>query len=239
MNKIERDIFLQKYEKEKQELKDFINQFNDVFIVEYKNRFPLHFISYWKLKQFSKQLSKLTLLPNKEEYLITAYDNEFFDAEMVIFIKTDNQMLVFALPFPININSLTNFIKAKNFKQYEFEVSMLKDIMNPDCFKEFDYHTLARKQGRFIQEDVKKDNPIILLAGNNITGTFLINGNHRTIQAMRNGKHTVKGYVVTSDICCHFGLTEDYAKLYSLLLELSEKIYGAKFNDSRKNSTSS
>lgn len=195
---------------------------------KYKNLFPLHYISYWNLKYFLHRLSKLRLLPSKEKYISLRKNNEYFDNQISLFIGCENENDIFSLnfPYPLNINKITMYIKENKISQTVFEVSFLKKIINPEYYDDFDKDMIAKQQGRDMQIKIKEKNPIIILGENNIVKFNLVNGNHRIIQAIRDKKECVQGYLVPASICKDCGLTNDYKKLYVLVENLYKRLYG-------------
>lgn len=195
---------------------------------KYREVYPFHYFSYHYLKHFLQKLSKLKLLPSEEEYIEIHTINEFFDIELMFFINAATPIQV-QFQYPLNIHKVTSLIKENNISKVTFDVSDLENIIRTPCFNKFDSDMKDKKDGLDYLESIKAQNPIIVLKGGNIVDTFLINGNHRVIQAIRDNKKTIDGYLVTESVvkCC--GITEDYQKLYSLMRNMPVKIYGGKY----------
>lgn len=205
---------------------DIIQSFNNDFIRFYVHCFPTRFLSYCHLKEFGRILQQIQLTPDFETYENLNNENEIFDADLMILIKKGLHELCFNIPFSINITKLSNYLKQSDMKTKEVDTSYLKAIINPECFDEFDRDMQYKKQGRDMLENIKAPNPLILMVDSEIARPYLINGNHRVIQAIRDGKKTVNVYIVTPEFCSQFGMTEDYERLYSGMLVLYKKVHG-------------
>lgn len=198
------------------------------FLKKYREIYPFHYLSYRNLKHFLQELSKLELLPSEEEYMEIHNINEFFDIELMFFINADPPIQV-QFQYPLNVHKVTSLIKETNISKVTFDISDLENIIRTPCFDEFDSDMKAKKEGIDYLESIKAQNPIIVLNGGNIVDTFLINGNHRVIQAIRDNKKTIDGYLVTESVVEYCGITKDYQKLYSLMRGIPVKIYGGKY----------
>jgi len=89
----------------------------------------------------------------------------------------------------------------------------------------------AKKQGRDPMDKIKANNPIIVLEGGNIINPALINGNHRTTQAIRDKKENIEVYKVPSTVCRNCGITKNYEELYSIMENLYKRVYGVSKNN--------
>lgn len=220
------ELLKSQYLEEQNIVNETMNKINLFLLNKYKELYPTHFMSYRKLQNFVKNLSELKLLPTEEEFIELNKHNEFFDMELTFFI---NDAIQIKFQYPLNISKLTSYIKKNNIPKVRLGISDLKKIIRQVCFDEFDYDMQAKKEGRDCLESIKKENPIMLLNGGHIFDTYLINGNHRVIQAIRDNKKTVDVYVIPESLieCC--GMTEDYEKLYSIMKNIPANIYGGKY----------
>lgn len=192
----------------------------------YKELYPSHYLSYYNLRKFLKEVSRLQLLPTEEEYIKINTNNEFFDLELKFFI---GESIHVKLQYPLNINKVTSLIKEKNIKETILDVSTLEKIIRKPCFDDFDSDMQAKKDGLDCQEKIKALNPIILLDSERIVAPYVINGNHRVIQSIRDKKQIVHGYIITESLIEYCGITADYQKLYSLAKDIPAKIYNGKY----------
>lgn len=217
----------QEYEKVKKKYDKMIDDINRYFLEEYKKRFPHHYISYHYITDFLHKLSNITLLPDIEDYILLNNQNEFFEVDIsILFDKTQNDMIL-QIPYPINIHKVTEYIKTNNISPRLFNVSDLKKIINPECFNEFDDHIIAKQQGRDLLDKIKKDNPVIVLfSGGVIRYPYLINGTHRTIQAIREKRNTIEAYAVYGNVCQTCGMSIGFQHLYEMMNFIYRKIYG-------------
>lgn len=225
-------FIMQKYENEKRELLDIIETCRGSFLKQYRKRFPCHLISHLYIKRFWSELSSMNLLPDKDEYITLNEKNEFFDISLsLVFEKTRNPM-VLEFPYPINIHKVTSYIKKNEIPSVSLYVSTLEKLINPEYFDEFDRDMQAKREGRDLLDKIKSDNSIIVLCPKGIVNRgYLINGTHRTIQAIRNGLDTIEGYVVYPEVCNICGISENYESVYDMMRRMYLKVYGINRND--------
>lgn len=219
------------YVKEKAGLDKSITGIKSELLKQYITLFPFHFISYWRLKNFIKELSRLRLLPSKEEYIKLHKENEFFEIQIEILWGKNDSAILLRFPYSVNINIITELLAENHAPKRVIEVSILKELITPECFDEFDSHMLAKKQGHDMLDKIKAKNPIIVMGKGDISKPYLINGNHRTIQAIRDKKENIDGYIVDAPLCKCCGITYDYEKLFFLLERLYNKMYGVQKSD--------
>lgn len=217
---------LKKYLEEKQNIDNICKSYCGSFLTEYKKRYKNHWISNAYIKKFCNKLSRMSLVPVEKEFVKLNCENEFFDITIGIDFLQINEPMRFTFPFPINIHKVTEYIKRKNIQKVAFHVDDLKQLINPENFEEFDLHMQAKREGRDLLDEIKKDNPIIVLNVGCINRPYLINGTHRVIQAIRDGKLIIEAYVVKPEICYECGLSKDYELLYKMMLELYNNVYG-------------
>ena len=218
---------LMKYKSEKQNIDKICKFYCENILSEYKKRYKNHWISNIYIKRFCKKLLRMELIPSEEEYIKMNCENEFFDITIGIDFLENDEPMSFTFPYPINIHKVTAYIKRENIHKVAISVDELKSIINPECFKEFDLHMQAKRAGEDLLNELKKDNPIIVLDAGCLNNPYLINGTHRVIQAIRDGKTIIETYVVNSKICYECGLSKDYELLYKMMLELYYNVYGA------------
>ena len=220
-------LLVEKYESENENLDDIIRNYNEVFLREYKKRFPGHFISQYYIKAFLSELSNIKLLPDKEKYVFLHQNNEFFEISISLFFEKRESSMLWQFPYPINIHKVTEYIQKRELPSVSLCVPTLQRMINPECFDEFDMDMQAKAEGRDFLDEKKADNPIIVLYPEGIVDKkYLINGTHRTIQAIRDQVDTIEGYIVYPEVCRKCGMTENYELLYGKMYDLYKKIYG-------------
>ena len=217
--------FSQRYYNEKKQLDENVEKLKNKMFEEYKRRYPFRLVSQFYIKSFINKLLQMKLLPNKEEYIYLNKNNEFFDITISVLIEKQSIPMEFIFPYPVNIHKVTEYISKNRIMPVTLNVIDLKRIINPECFDEFDDHMYRKNKGLDPLDSMKADNPIIVLNSGEIVNSFwLINGTHRTIQAIRDKKDTIEGYRVTSEICQMCGMTEDYEVLYGMMKDLDTKL---------------
>lgn len=166
-------------------------------------------------------------MPDIDDYIVLNNQNEFFEVNISIFFNKPQNDMILQIPYPINIHKVTEYIKTNNISQRLFSVSDLKKIINPECFNKFDEHIMAKQQGRDLLDKIKKDNPVIVLyPGGVIRYPYLINGTHRTIQAIREKRDTIEAYTVCDNICQTCGMSIGFQQLYEMMNYIYRKVYG-------------
>lgn len=119
---------------------------------------------------------------------------------------------------------MTKLICDYELPLFKFNVLNLKRIINPECFEEFEGQMELKRAGEDPLNSMKAHNPIIILHPENIIKQpYLINGTHRVIQAFKDGKDKVEGYLIDSDICSMCGMSKDYELLYRMMQKLDRK----------------
>lgn len=212
------------YQEEKAYLNEIKKQMQSFLVSSYSQLFSRHYISILYLRNFIKRLINMELLPSQEEYIKIHRNNEYFETEISIEIKNNDDNLVISFPYPLNINKVTSFVNKNNISKYNVKLSSLEKIIVP--LEEFDSDMEAKKQGRDPMDKIKANNPIIVLEGGNIINPALINGNHRTTQAIRDKKENIEVYKVPATVCRNCGITKDYEELYSIMENLYKRVYG-------------
>lgn len=217
------------YQEEKAYLNEIKKQMQSFLVSSYSQLFSRHYISILYLRNFIKRLINMELLPSQEEYIKTHRNNEYFETKISIEIKNNDDNLVITFPYPLNINKVTSFVNKNNISKYNVKLSSLEKIIVP--LEEFDSDMEAKKQGRDPMDKIKANNPIIVLEGGNIINPALINGNHRTTQAIRDKKENIEVYKVPSTVCRNCGITKNYEELYSIMENLYKRVYGVSKNN--------
>ena len=132
-------------------------------------------------------------------------------------------------PYPINIHKVASYIAEHNIQKEAVSVSYLSQLINPECFDEFDDYMESQRYWSSITDNIKANNPIIVLREGDLVGkSFLINGTHRTIQAIKESKETIEAFIVPCDICEVCGMTREYENLYAQILDICNRAYGFK-----------
>ena len=218
----------QRYSDEKEHIENTIEVFNERLINEYTLRFPKRFISKHILFNFVKKLSSLELLPSEEKYIELNILNEFFDITISFVMSNNiNNDIVWTFPYPLNINKATEYIVENHIPKTTFKTAEIAPLINHDCYLEYDLYMESRLWWGQALDDIKAKNPIILLqAGGLASESYLINGTHRTIQAINDSCSTIEGYVVSHEICKNCGMTNEYILLYKEMLKLCESVRG-------------
>lgn len=213
---------MDKYEREKARYAEVVEEYNMKLFAQYKNKFRLQFVSYHYIKNFLRRLSYIKLLPNKEEYVSINKENEFFEVSISISFSDDNP---WKFPYPVNINKITQYISKNRMDPISLDVASMKNLIAPERLEEVKQEIEGKPKD--LLADVKKDNPIIALSAEGIVEqSYLINGNHRIVQAMLEGIDAVDGYIFGANICSICGMTRDFELLYKMMQELYTKVYG-------------
>lgn len=75
----------------------------------------------------------------------------------------------------------------------------------------------------------KEINPVIILVNDMFTKPFIINGNHRVIDAFKKKVNTIKAYVINSDDVSDCLISDDYKKAYRIFKQLY-RLIGSKID---------
>ena len=218
-----------RYDQEKEYLENVISFFQDNLLTEYSRRFPLRIYSKHIVSNFLKNLSNCDYLPPKEKYIEYHTKFEYFDITLSFSVRDNNPGTVWGFPYPINIHKVTNYIAEKNIQKSTFSTSALAQLINPECFDEFDEYMESQRYWNSIIGDIKANNPVIVLCEGGIVGRpYLINGTHRTIQAIKESRETVDAFVVSCDICKTCSMTKAYEKLYLQITDMCDSAHGFK-----------
>ncbi len=230
MLSIEDEEFLEKaladkYEDEKARYAETIETYNEKLFMQYKNMFPFRFASYQYIKLFLKKLSCIELLPEKEEYISINKEIEFFEVSISFAFGEGKNAKAWRFPYPINIHKVTKYISENKIAPVLLDVASMKNLITPERFEEIKEENQGKQED--LLASIKKDNPIIVLYPKGIVeAPYLINGNHRIVQAMMDGNNVVKGYIFSADICSICGMTDNFELLYKMMQELCVKTYG-------------
>jgi hypothetical protein len=217
------------YDQAKQRLGNVITAFQEKLLGEYSARFPLRLYSKHIISTFLMNLSDYDYLPSREKYIEYLSQNEFFEIALSFSICKQDTHAVWQCPYPINIHKVTKYIAEHNIQKEALSVSYLSQLINPECFDEFDDYMVSQQYWSSITENIKANNPIIVLRDGDLVGkSYLINGTHRTIQAIKDAKETVEVFVVPSSVCKICGITREYENLYAQILDMCNKAYGLK-----------
>lgn len=218
-----------RYDQEKEYLENVISFFQDNLSTEYSKRFPLRLYSKHIVTAFLKDLSNRDYLPSREEYIEHHAQFEYFDITLSFSFEDNNPGAVWGFPYPINIHKVTNYIAENNIQKSTFSTSALAQLINPECFDEFDEYMESQQYWNSIVGDIKANNPVIILREGGIVGRpYLINGTHRTIQAIKESRETIDAFVVSCDICRTCSMTKEYEKLYAQITDMCNSAHGFK-----------
>lgn len=75
----------------------------------------------------------------------------------------------------------------------------------------------------------KEINPVIILVNDMFTKPFVINGNHRVVDAFKKRANTIEAYVINSDDVSECLITVDYKKAYLIFKQLY-RLIGSKID---------
>lgn len=217
------------YDQEKARIGNVIKTFQENLLNEYSTRFPLRLYSKHIVSTFLKNISNCDYLPSREKYIELLTQYEYFDIALSFSICKQNAHAVWQCPYPINIHKVTKYIAEHDIQKEAFSVSYLSQLINPECFDEFDDYMESQQYWSSITENIKANNPIIVLREGDLIGRpYLINGTHRTIQAIKDAKETIEVFVVPCDVCKICGITREYENLYAQILDMCNRAYGLK-----------
>lgn len=230
MLSIEDEEFLEKaladkYENEKVRYAEAVEAYNTKLFAQYKSMFPFCFVSHQYIKNFLQRLSFIKLLPEKEEYISINKENEFFEVSISFSFRKGNDEKTWIFPYPINIHKIKQYIFKNSITPVSLDVPSMKNLIIPERFEEVKQEIKGKQKD--LLASIKKDNPIIVLYPKGIVEEpYLINGNHRIVQAMIDGKNVVKGYIFSADICSICGMTENFELLYKMMQGIYTKVHG-------------
>ena len=217
------------YDQVKQRLGGAIRSFQDNLLNEYSARFPLRPYSKHIVSTFTENISNCDYLPSREKYIEQLTQYEYFEITLSFLICKHNTCSLWQCPYPINIHKVASYIAEHNIQKEAVSVSYLSQLINPECFDEFDDYMESQRYWSSITDNIKANNPIIVLRGGDLVGkSFLINGTHRTIQAIKESKETIEAFVVPCDVCKICGITREYENLYAQILDMCNRAYGLK-----------
>lgn len=214
-----------KYESEKVRYAEAVETYSMRLFAQYKSMFPFRFVSHQYIKRFLQRLSYIKLLPEKEEYISINKENEFFEVSISFSLRKGDDEKTWLFPYPINIHKVTQYISKNNIVPASLDVTSMKNLITPERFEEVKEENKGKQKD--LLASIKKDNPIIVLYPKGIVEEpYLINGNHRIVQAMMEGNNVVKGYIFSADICSICGMTDNFELLYKMMQELYTKVHG-------------
>lgn len=219
----------ERYDQEKEYIEKVICFFQNNLLSEYSKQFPLRFYSKHIVSTFLKNLSNRDYLPSREEYIEHHTKFEYFDITLSFSFEDNSPGAVWGFPYPINIHKVTNYIAENNIQKSTFSTSALAQLINPECFDEFDEYMESQRYWNSIIGDIKANNPVIILREDGIVGrSYLINGTHRTIQAIKESRESIDAFVVSCDICRTCSMTKEYEKLYTQITDMCNSAHGFK-----------
>ncbi|MFT8352595.1 hypothetical protein [Clostridium saccharoperbutylacetonicum] len=216
-----------RYQSNKEMIEKSISDYELYILNKYKKEYHLKILSIYYLMRFRNKLSKLVLLPPKDEYEKISKTNELFDTSMLLSIHIGKQDLELRFPLIVNVSKLSHYIENQNYNKVSFNIDDLLAIMTEGYHEDYEIDNEIRTNKRDILYKEKEKNSIIIMQGSRATRYTIINGNHRIMHYSMIEERAVNGYYVTSEECCKFALTKDYEKLYKMILHLIDKVNGS------------
>ncbi|MGX8850566.1 hypothetical protein [Amedibacillus sp. YH-ame10] len=224
---------MKNYQKDKSDLKKTIDDFREIISL-YKKEFPYRYLSHYRLEKFYKLMRRLCLVPDIDVFTNISKNNELYDADVFFLFYTKEQSVTIKIPFVINITKLNDYLESREEKRVIFTTAQLQQIIKPECFEEYEMDMAIKKLGGDLLETVKSKNHVMVMKDGKANDTFLINGTHRTIGAIKDGVKEIEGYYVSPEVCSHFALSSDFEELYGELLKLYRRVHIGKNKTNKK-----
>lgn len=114
-----------------------------------------------------------------------------------------------------NVNHMYELLQKNRAKKQSIEVEVVCkfcNVENQANIKSIKMNYALRKS--------KENNPVIVLINDMFTKPFIINGNHRVIDASNKKEKTIDGYVINSDAVIECLISDDYKKAYHIFKQL-------------------
>lgn len=114
-----------------------------------------------------------------------------------------------------NVNCMYELLQKNRAKKQSIdveEVYQFCNVENQENIKNIKMNATLRKS--------KEINPVIVLINDMFTKPFIINGNHRVLDAFKKKEKTIEAYVINSDDVSECLISDDYRKAYHIFKQL-------------------
>lgn len=123
-----------------------------------------------------------------------------------------------------NVNCVTELIESCGVKPQMINVNDFYQFCNTENRYDIKYVKMSDNLRKS-----KEGNPIIILINNMFVKPFIINGNHRIIDAYSKNISNIEAYVIDADCVIDCLITDGYKKAYNIYKGLY-RVIGAKIN---------